>query len=360
MNLLISISRNIYKLDQTSVERASSRWDELIHPPKSLGELEKIVERLSGIYGNPNIEDSPKKCILAFGADNGVYEEGVSPHPQEITRLQFENFVNGKCAVANLAKFNNTDVIGVDVGIKGDTPIENIRNYKIREGTDNIAKGPAMSMDEAVKAIEIGIEVAEFCIVDGYKIIGVGEMGISNTTTSAAILTVMSGMDPMDIVDTGAGLEREKLKLKADVIRRAIEINNPNPTDGIEVLSKVGGFDIGAIAGVILGCAANRVPVVLDGFISYAGALIAYKINPRSMDYVIPSHISGEKGSKEALEMLGLKPMINLGMKLGEGTGAALCMNIIDSAIYTYNHMAKFEDEMLGRFLKENSNKKMD
>lgn len=352
MNLLVSISRNIYKLDQTSMDRASSRWDGLIHPPKSLGELEGIVERLAGIYGNSNIEDRPKKCILAFAADNGVYEEGVSPHPQEITRLQFENFVNGKCAVANLAKFNNADVIGVDIGMKGTDPIENIKDYKIREGTDNIAVGPAMSMDEAVKAIEIGIEVAEFCIVDGYKIIGVGEMGISNTTTSAAILAVMSGLDPMEIVGTGAGLPEEKLKVKADVIRRAIEINNPNPTDGIEVLAKVGGFDIGAIAGVILGCAANRVPVVLDGFISYAGALIAYKINPRSMEYVIPSHLSGEKGSVEALKMLGLKPIFDLGMKLGEGTGAALCMNVIDSAIYTYNHMAKFENEKLGEALK--------
>lgn len=351
MNLLVSISKNIYPLDEKKIKEASKKWSTLIHPPKSLGRLEEISIKLAGIYGNTNIEDKPKKCIIAFAADHGVYEEGVSPHPQALSRYQFENFINGKCGVATLAECNDTDIVAVDVGLKGKEPIKGVINYKIREGTNNIAKGPAMTVAEAVKSLEIGIEVAERCIVDGYKIIGVGEMGISNTTPSTAILSVMSGVNPIEITDLGAGLDKKLLSNKARVIKRAIEINNPNPTDGIEVLSKVGGFEIGAMAGVMLGCAANSIPVVLDGYISYAAALIACRINPRTKYYLICSHLSDEIGSKEALKILGLKPMFDLGMRLGEGSGAVLAMNIIDSSIYAYNHMAKFDDEPIGELL---------
>ncbi len=270
---------------------------------------------------------------------------------QEVTRVQFENFTNGKCAVASLASFNNINIVPVDIGIKGTEVIYGVLDYKIRQGTSNISKGPAMTIDEAVKSIEIGIEVAERCIVDGYKIIAVGEMGISNTTPATAIISVMTGKDPKEVTDIGAGLREEFVNHKAEIIRKSIEINNPNPTDGIEVLAKVGGFEIGGIAGVILGCAANRIPVVLDGYISYAAALIAYRINPKSIEYVIPSHLSKEKGARAALEMLKLKPMLDLEMRLGEGSGAVLMMNIIDSAIYTYNHMAKFEENKLGKFM---------
>ena len=243
-------------------------------------------------------------------------------------------------------------MVAVDIGMKGRESIVGVLNYKIREGTDNMAQGPAMSMDDAVKVIEIGIEVAERCIVDGYKIIGIGEIGVSNTTPSTAILSVMSGRDPIDIVDFGAGLPSQELKHKADVIRKAIEINNPNPTDGIEVLAKVGGFEIGGMVGVILGCAANRIPVVIDGFISYAAALIANRINPKSLDYLIPSHLSGQKGARLALDILKMNPILDMNMCLGEGSGAALAMPIIDSAIYAYNNMARFSQEPIGDFLR--------
>lgn len=351
MNLLVSISRNIYSLDDISMKKAKHKWDELIHPKDTLGKLEDITVMLSGVYGNINLEDRPKKCIIAFAADHGVYEEGVSPQVQEITRLQFQNFTNGKCAVGALAKFNSTDIVPVDIGMKGRDYIYGVLDYKIREGTSNMAIGPAMTVEEAVKSIEIGIEVAEKCIVDGYKIIGVGEMGISNTTPATAILSVMSGKDPIEVTDCGAGLCEDKIRHKSDIIRKSIEINNPNPTDGIEVLSKVGGFEIGGIAGVILGCAANRIPVVIDGYISYAAALIAYRINPKSIEYIIPSHKSSEIGSTEALSILGLEPILDLNMRLGEGTGAALAMNIIDSAIFAYNNMASFKDEAIGEYM---------
>ena len=351
MNLLISISRNIYPLDERSKIRCKEKWDNLIHPKDTLGRLEGITEQLSGIFGSSVLEDDMKKCIIAFGSDHGVYEEGVSPQVQDITRLQFKNFTNGKCAVATLAKYNKVDMVAVDVGINSDDEIPNVLNYKIRKGTRNMYHEAAMTSDEAVKSIEIGIIVAEKCIVDGYKIIGIGEMGISNTTPATAIVSVMSGKDPLELCDVGSGLSEDKLKHKADVIRHAIEINNPNPTDSIDMLSKIGGYEIGAMAGVILGCAANRIPVVLDGYISYSAALVAYRINPRCMDYVIPSHKSSEKGSETALELLKIKPYIDMDMRLGEGTGAALMMSLIDSAVYTYNHMAKFDEEEIGNHM---------
>lgn len=331
--------------------KAENRWDGKIHPKDSLGRLELITKKLAGIYCTDVIEDQPKKCIIAFGADHGVHEEGVSPQPQIVTRLQLENFARGLTGVGVLARFNKTDLVPVDIGVIGEEPIYGVISSKIRQATDNIAKGPAMTTDEAVKSIELGIEIAERCIVEGYKIIGIGEMGISNTTPSTAILSVMSGKDPIEITDIGAGIDTEMVKHKADVVKRAIDVNNPNPTDGIDVLAKVGGFDIGGMVGVILGCAANRIPVVVDGFISYAAALVAYKINPRSKEYLIVSHKSGEKGSGVALNMLGLKPMLDMGMRLGEGTGAALAMNIIDSSIYAYNHMGDFKDLEIGRVL---------
>lgn len=352
MNLLVSISSNIYPLDKKSIDKARARWDDLIHPPKTMGKLEDMTCMMAGVYGTDEIEDRPKKCIIAFAGDHGVHDEGVSAYPQDITRLQFENFVNGKCGVANLAECNGVDMFGVDIGMKGRESIVGILNYKIREGTDNMTLGPAMSLDDAVKSIEIGIEVAERCIVDDYKIIGIGEMGIGNTTPATAILSVMSGKDPMEMVVSESANPGQELKHKADVIRKAIEVNNPNPTDGIEVLAKVGGLEIGGMVGVILGCAANKIPVVIDGFISYAAVLIANRINPRCLDYLIPSHLSGHPGSKLAMEILKMEPILDMKMCLGEGTGAALAMPIIDSAIYAYNNMARFSQELLGDFLR--------
>lgn len=348
MNLLENISRNIYPLDKASIEMAKQRLDRLIKPAGSLGRMEDICMQLAGIYGQKEF-DTTKKVVIAFAGDHGVYAEGIAPDPQNITVLQFPNFTKGICGVGVISKFVGADVVAVDVGINCDEKLEGVLDYKIRKSTDNMAKGPAMSREEAIKALEIGIEVAEECIKKDYKIIGIGEMGIGNTTPSTAIISSITKCDPEEITGIGAGLKKEKLKHKADVIRRSIKLNNPDNKDGIDVLAKVGGFEIGAMAGAILGCSANRTPVVIDGFISYAAALIAYTINPRTRDYMISSHISAEQGSKKALELLSLKPILNMDMRLGEGTGAALAFNIIEAANYTYKNMATFDEIDMGR-----------
>lgn len=348
MSLLENISRNIYPLDKSSMEQAKKRLDRLIKPKGSLGKMEDICIQLAGIYEQKEF-DTSKKVIIAFAGDHGVYEEGVAPDPQDITVLQFPNFTKGLCGVGVISKFVGADVVAVDVGINCDKKLEGVLDYKIRKGTSNMAKGPAMSREEAIRSLEIGIEVSEECIKKDYKIIGIGEMGIANTTPSTAIVSVICGCKPEEITGIGAGLKKERLEHKAQVIERAIELNNPNPTDGIDVLSKVGGFEIGAMAGVILGCSANRIPVVIDGFISYAAALIAYKINPKCKEYMIASHMSAEQGTQRALEILKLSPILNMDMRLGEGSGAALAFNIIEASNYTYNNMATFDEIDMGR-----------
>lgn len=347
MSLIESICKNIYPLDTRFMEQAKARQDRLIKPEGSLGKLEDISIQLAGIYGSKYF-DTTKKIVLSFACDHGVYEEGVAPHPQNITILQSKNFPHKINGVGTISKFVGSDVQLIDVGINSDEPIEGVIDCKIRKSTSNMAKGPAMTRQEAIRSIEIGIEMSEKYIQEDYKVIGIGEMGIANTTPSTAIISVISRCDPEEITGMGAGLKTELIAHKAQVIRTAIEINQPNPTDGIDILQKVGGFEIGAMAGVILGCSANRVPVVLDGYISYAAALIAYNINPRCKDYMIASHLSAEPGAKKALELLGLDPFLNMDMRLGEGSGAALAFNIIEAANFVYKNMLTFDEVDMG------------
>lgn len=348
MNLLENISKNIYSLDEKYINKAKERLDKLIKPVGSLGKIEDICMQLAGIYGSEKF-DTSKKAIIAFAGDHGVYEEGVAPDPQNITYLQFPNFAKGLCGVGTLSKFVGADVVAVDVGINCEHKLEGVLDYKIRKGTSNMAKGPAMSREEAIKCLEIGIEVAEECIEKGYKVIGIGEMGICNTTPSSAIISVIGDCDPLEVTGIGAGLKKERVAHKASVIRKSIELNNPNPNDAIDILSKVGGFEIGAMAGVVLGCSANRIPVVLDGFISYAAALLAYKINPKCREYMIASHLSAEPGTQKSLEIINLSPVLNMDMRLGEGSGAALAFNIIEASNYTYQNMATYDEVDLGK-----------
>lgn len=347
MSLIESICKNIYPLDTRFMEQAQARQDRLIKPQGSLGKLEDISIQLAGIYGNKYF-DTTKKIVLSFACDHGVYEEGVAPNNQNITLLQSMNFPKKINGVGTISKFVGSDVQLIDVGINCDEPIEGVIDCKIRKSTSNMAKGPAMTRQEAIRAIEIGIEMSEKYIQEDYKVIGIGEMGIANTTPSAAIISVIAGCDPQEVTGMGAGLKKELLQHKAQVIRTAIEINQPNPTDGIDILQKVGGFEIGSMAGVILGCSANRVPVVLDGFISYAAALIAVNINPRCKDYMIASHYSAEPGAKKALELLGLDPFLKMDMRLGEGSGAALAFNMIEAANYVYKNMLTFDEVDMG------------
>lgn len=348
VSLLENIIKNIYPLNESSKEEAKKRLDRLIKPQGSLGKMEDICVQLAGIYESKYF-DTSKKAIIAFAGDHGVYEEGVAPDPQNITVLQFPNFAKGICGVGTICKFVGADVVAVDVGINCSEKLDGVIDRKIRKGTSNMAKEPAMTREEAIKCLEIGIEIAEEYINKGYKLIGIGEMGIGNTTPSTAIISVIGGCDPQEITGIGAGLKKERLKHKADTIRKSIDLHNPNPEDGIDILSKVGGFEIGAMAGVILACSANKIPVVIDGFISYASALLAYKINPVSREYMIASHTSAEAGANKALSILGLNPVLNMDMRLGEGSGAALAFNIIEASNYTYTNMATFDEVDMGR-----------
>lgn len=348
MSILESTVNNIDSLDKTSIEQAKKRLDRLIKPKGSLGKMEDICMQLAGIHKNKHF-DTSKKVVIAFGADHGVYEEGVAPDPQSITYMQLPNFTKGICGVGVISKFVGADVIAVDIGVNCDHELEGVLNYKIRKGTSNMAKGPAMTREEAIRSLEIGIEMAEYSIKKGYNLIGIGEMGICNTTPSSAIISVIDNCDPEDVTGIGSGLKKERVKFKANTIRKSIELNKPNSEDAIDILSKVGGFEIGGMAGVILGCSANRIPVVLDGFISYAAALLAYKINPKTREYMIASHLSAETGTQRALDILNLEPVLNMGMRLGEGSGAALAFNIIEASNYTYENMATFDEVDMGR-----------
>lgn len=348
MQLFEYTVENIHPLSQLHMKAAKERLDKLIKPVGSLGKLEDICVQLSGICEKKYFEVD-KKAIIAFAGDHGVYEEGVAPDPQKITRLQFPNFTKGICGVGAISKFVDADIVAIDLGINTDEKLEGVLDYKIRKGTSNMAKGPAMTREEAVRCLEVGIEITNEYIAKGYNLIGIGEMGICNTTPSSAIVSVIANCDPSEVTGIGAGLRKDRVEHKANTIRRAIELNNPDRLDGVDILAKVGGFEIGGMAGVILSCAANRVPVVIDGFISYAAALIAYTINPMTKEYMIASHISAESGAKKALEILDLSPMLNMDMRLGEGSGSALAFNIIEAGNYAYNNMATVDEVDIGK-----------
>ena len=348
MSLLHETVNNITDLNEDSIKESQKRLDRLIKPAGSLGKIEEICAQVSGICGKKYSDDF-KKVVIAFAGDHGVYEEGVAPDPQNLTYLQFPNFTKGICGVGVISEFVGSDVVAVDVGINYDEKLDGVLDYKIRKGTSNMAKGPAMTREEAIKSLEIGIEVAQNCIKEGYNLIGIGEMGIGNTTPSSAIISTIYNCDPSEVTGVGAGLKKERVAHKANTIRKSIELNKPDSNDGIDVLGKVGGFEIGSMAGVILACSANKIPVVLDGFISYAAALIAYTIEPKTRNYMIASHCSAEPGTQKALELLKLNPILNMDMRLGEGSGAALAFNIIEASIYTYKNMLTFDEIDMGR-----------
>ena len=339
MNVVEEVIYNIKPLNQEVMTKVQKKIDDLSKPIGSLGRLEEICCKLGGIYESLYFDIS-KKVVIGFAGDHGVYEEGVAKDPQWITKAQIPNFAKGTCGVGTLAKFMGVDIVAVDVGVKCDEKLSGVLDYKIRKGTSNMAKGPAMTREEALRSLEVGIEVVGECVRKGYQVIGIGEMGIANTTPSSAIISVFGDCDPALVTGKGAGLSPEGIKHKVEIIQKAIALNKPQKEDAIDVLAKVGGFEIGAMAGAILGAAYHRVPVVLDGFISYAAALIADALCPLSREYMIGSHYSAEPGSKKATEILGIAPMLHLDMRLGEGSGGILVFNIIDAANYLYENMA--------------------
>jgi nicotinate-nucleotide--dimethylbenzimidazole phosphoribosyltransferase len=335
----------IKKVDRALLYKAQVRLDGLTKPPGSLGKLEEYARRMAAITESitPRTE---RKVIFTMAGDHGVAAEGVSAFPSDVTQQMVYNFIAGGAGVNVLAQHVGARVIIVDMGVAADFEIAaNLIVKKIAYGTKNIARGPAMSRKEAKKTIEAGIDVfTEELHKHGVDIVGTGDMGIANTTPSAAIVCAVTGKDPSIIAGRGTGIDDVRLKLKIDIIRKALEINKPDPEDPLDLLAKVGGFEIGGIAGIILAAASNRVPVVVDGFISTAAALIAIKFNPYVTDYLFMSHNSAEKGHSEALEFIGIEPMLDLGMRLGEGTGAALAIGIIEASVKILTEMATFQE----------------
>ncbi|MCY6372189.1 nicotinate-nucleotide--dimethylbenzimidazole phosphoribosyltransferase [Clostridium ganghwense] len=348
MGLLKETLDNIQTSDKAIVKKAWERIDNLTKPIGSLGTLEEIAVKMAGITGNLNNEINKKNIIIMCG-DNGVVEEGVSTCPQNITAIVTNNFTKNITGVCVLAQQVNADLTIVDIGVKDDFNNPKIINRKVAYGTKNMVKGPAMSREEAVKCIEVGIETVDKLVKEGYDLFGTGEMGIGNTTTSAAVLSVLLGLDSDIVVGKGSGLTEEQYKHKKKIVKKAININNPNKNDMLDVVSKVGGFDIAGLCGCFLGAAKNRVPIVIDGLIASAAALCAYRMNPLVKEYIFPSHLSAEPGAIYAMKELGLEPMLNLKMRLGEGSGCPLAFNIIESALYTINNMATFEEAQLHR-----------
>ncbi len=334
---------NVRPLDSEAMQQAAERQDQLTKPPGSLGVLEELSIRLAGIQGRP-LPAISRKVIIVMAADHGVVSEGISAFPQEVTPQMVANFAAGGAGINVLSRHSGAEVRVVDMGVATPVDIPGVIDRKVRPGTANMVNGPAMSRDEAVACIEAGIEVAEAEIEAGADLLGTGEMGIGNTTPSSAILTVFSGADIAQATGRGTGIDTGGLHLKREVIRRAIERNQPDSGDAIDVLAKVGGLEIGGLAGVILGAAANRVPVVIDGFISSAAALVAARLCPAARDYMIASHVSVEPGHKLLLEELGLKPMLFMDMRLGEGTGAALASGLVEASARVLSEMATFAD----------------
>jgi nicotinate-nucleotide--dimethylbenzimidazole phosphoribosyltransferase len=343
LNLLKETTDSIKPLYSECVVKAWQRIDNLTKPIGSLGGLEEIAAKLIGITGKTN-NSINKKNIIIMCADNGVTEEGVSACPQNITAIVTKNFTKHITGVCKLAQYSNSDITVVDVGVNADFDNKTIINKKIAYGTKNMAIGPAMTKDEAIRAIEVGIETVNGLVSSGYDLLGTGEMGIGNTTTSAAVLSVLSGMNSDLVVGKGSGLTQMQYENKKSVVKRSIQVNAPNKNDVIDVLAKVGGFDIAALCGCFLAAASLRVPIVIDGFISSAAALCAYRINPLCKEYMFPSHLSAETGAIYMMNELNLTPMLNLNMRLGEGSGCALAFNIIEAALYTINNMATFQE----------------
>ena len=353
MSLSILEKYSIKPLNQQAMEKAQERLDGLVKPPGSLGELETIAIKLADISGE-TYYDTKKRCVIIMASDNGVVAEGVAAAPQIVTYTQTLNFLKGITGVAVLAKEFNTNLMVVDVGINGDLEHPLIVDKKVRKSTGNIAHEPAMTYDEAVKAIVVGIEVAIQAAGDGYKILGAGEMGIGNTTTSSAVLCALTGLDSQLVTGRGAGLKEEAYRHKIEVVRSAVSRHEPNQEDPIDVLAKVGGLDIGAMAGVFIGGAHMGVPVVIDGYISMVAALLAFRINPLVKEYMLASHASAEPGFAYAARALGIQPCLNLTMRLGEGSGCPLMFAIIDGACVAIREIATFEEADVGEEYLEN------
>ena len=335
-----ALVRAVQPLDQKAMLAAEAHQARLAKPPGSLGRLEELSVQLAGITGKVHNE-LPRKQLLVFAADNGVVAEGVSSAPQSVTMQQTINLTRGKTGAAVLAKRFGCGLTVCDVGVNADLCESAVLNRKIAYGTQNICAGPAMTREQALQAILTGAAVAENVDAD---VVGIGEMGIGNTTTSSAVLAVLLGADVDKVTGRGGGITEESFRKKKAVIRTAIAVNRPNRDDVIDALAKVGGFDLAAMCGAFLGAAASRRAAVADGFISAVAALCAVRLCPLVRGYLIPSHASFEIGYRLAMEEMTLRPLFDLGMRLGEGSGCPLAFQVLDAACAVMNNMASFDE----------------
>jgi nicotinate-nucleotide--dimethylbenzimidazole phosphoribosyltransferase len=341
---LEQVLAKIRPLDEKAMASARARQDTLTKPPGSLGRLEELSVKLAGIKGEP-IPKVYHKAIVTMAADHGIVAEGVSAYPQAVTAQMVMNFLHGGAGINVLARHTGARVIVVDIGVASDIATHPaLLSRKIAYGTKDFAKGPAMTREQAMNSIKVGLEIVEDEVKKGLDIAGTGDMGIGNTTPSSAITAAITGEKTAKVTGRGTGIDDMQLKHKVEVIERALAINRPNNDDPIDVLCKVGGFEIGGICGVILGAAAHRIPVVIDGFVSGAAALIAVGLSPTAKNYLIASHCSVEIGHKAILKYLGLKPILDLELRLGEGTGAALGISLVEAASKVLAEMATFAE----------------
>ncbi len=345
MTELVSATlKKIGKPDKKAMEEAQVRQDLLTKPQGSLGRLEELSIKLAGIQGKA-IPEIKEKAIITMAGDHGIVAEGVGNWPQDVTAQMVMNFLNGGAGINVLARQAGARVLVVDMGVAGDLePHPFLISRKVAPGTNNMTKGPVMTREQAEESIEAGIDILNGEADKGLDIVGTGDMGIGNTSASAAICAVITGRPAAEVTGRGTGISDEQLTHKIEMINKALEVNRPDPKQPLDVLAKVGGFEIGGLAGVILGAAARRIPVVIDGFISGAAALIATGLSPAAREFIIAAHKSAEAGHRLMLEHLGLKPLLDLEMRLGEGTGAALAIFLSEAAAKVLAEMATFAE----------------
>ena len=342
----------IVPIEHSMEAEAQGRLDQLTKPQGSLGRLEELALRVACIQGkNPPLLG--RKLIYIFAADHGIVEEGVSAYPREVTAQMTYNFIQGGAAINVLARHFGVDVEVVDIGVDHEFPqLNRLKSLKIKKGTANFTRGPAMTREDARQAVETGIRLAQEAASRDLFLLGVGDMGIGNTSSAAAICSSLTGASAVEITGRGTGIDEATWERKVATIEKGLSLNQPDPRDPMDVLSKVGGLEIGAMTGLILGAAASHTPLILDGYISTASALLAARMAPSANQFLFASHLSAEFGHQKILEALQLSPLLNLGMRLGEGTGACIAMGLTEAAVKIAREMATFEDAGVGKKLR--------
>lgn len=348
MSILERTIKSIKHTSKKSGEKMKLIWDGLAHPPGSLGELEKMTIKLAEIQDSTELKLN-KKITAVFCADNGVYEEKITSQPQITTFLLAEIMHKGKTGLGAVSKWAKSDIAVYDVGMMKTSNKKNIINKKLKCISGNIAIGASMSREDCVKIMEVGIEAAEKIANENYDIAGIGELGICNTATTAAVLSAISGTAPEKTVGRGASTTKEMYKLKLETVKKALLLNKPNANDPIDCISKVGGFDIAAMCGCYIGLAYYGIPAVIDGYISGTAALCAMRLNPLVKEYMFASHFSNEPGAVICNELLGLKPVLDMNMRLGEGSGCPLFFKALEGAVFINKNMGKFTDTLINQ-----------